>query len=114
MKAETLTTVTSIEQDYSTGTAADSDTKTDDLGTNTDIILSPNTAGNTNISDSKYAISDTYMQANTTVAFTIYKVGTIPTGVIVSVAPYAAVALAGFAGILVFAAKKKRKDDDDE
>ncbi|MCH3960700.1 MAG: hypothetical protein LKF53_05235 [Solobacterium sp.] len=114
MKAETLTTVTSIEQDYSTGTAADSDTKTDDLGANTDIILSPNTAPNTNISDSKYAISDTYMQANTTVAFTIYKVGTIPTGVIVSVAPYAAVALAGFAGILVFAAKKKRKDDDDE
>lgn len=109
MKAETLTTVTSIEGDGSDKYTNDSTDVEGDL-----IDLSPNAASETNISDSKYSITDTFMKSNTTVAFTIYKVGTIPTGVIVSVAPYAVVAIAGFAGIIVFATKKKRKEEDDD
>ena len=39
--------------------------------------------------------------------------GVIPTGVIMTVAPFAAVTLLGGAGVVIMAMKKKRKDDDE-
>ena len=42
------------------------------------------------------------------------KSGIIPTGIIITVAPYATVALAGFLGIIVFAKHKKTKEEEDE
>jgi hypothetical protein len=41
------------------------------------------------------------------------KTGIIPTGIIITVAPYAAIALVGFLGIIVFAKHKKTKEEDE-
>lgn len=63
---------------------------------------------------SKYEVTDSKLSTNTTVVFSVYKQGTIPTGVILSVAPYAVVVLAGFFGLIIFAIKRKSKDEEEE
>jgi hypothetical protein len=61
---------------------------------------------------SNIAIHDTLMQKDTTVVLSVYKEGTVPTGIILNIAPYAAVVLAGFFGLIIFAAKKKSAEED--
>ena len=63
-----------------------------------------------------YYLNDTRLPSAdaTTVklAFDMHKDGTIPTGIILTVAPYATLAVAGFAGLLIFVRKKKKSDED--
>ena len=54
------------------------------------------------------------LTADATVTVNNDKGGIIPTGVIIQVAPYATVALAGFAGLIVLARRKKSKEEDEE
>jgi len=67
----------------------------------------------TDISTSYSSVTDTKLTKDTTVVFSVYKNGSIPTGVIVNVAPYAVVVLAGFFGIIVFALKRRNKDEEE-
>lgn len=46
--------------------------------------------------------------ANTTVAFTNYREGVVPTGVLLTIAPFAILILAGIAGVIVILGRKKR------
>lgn len=57
-----------------------------------------------------YAVTDDALTKDTTVAFTNTKEGTIPTGIIMSVAPYAAIVLLGGAGATIVMRKKKEED----
>lgn len=58
-------------------------------------------------------VSDYYLAKMTEITINNMKNGLVPTGVIVTVAPYAVVGLCGFAG-LIFFAKHKKHDDDEE
>lgn len=60
--------------------------------------------------DGNYAVTDDALTADATVAFTNTKNGTIPTGIIMSVAPYAAIVLLGGAGATIVMRKKKEED----
>jgi hypothetical protein len=60
-----------------------------------------------------YLVEDTYLASDTTVKFTNTKTGVIPTGVILNTAPYVAIVLAGFFGIILFV-KKKREETLEE
>jgi hypothetical protein len=59
-------------------------------------------------------ITDNGISADTSLVVNNEKVGIIPTGVIIAVAPYATIALCGFFGLIVFARHKKSKDDEEE
>lgn len=59
-------------------------------------------------------IIDGGISENTDLVVNNEKIGIIPTGVIIAVAPYATIALAGFFGLIVFARHKKSKDDEEE
>ena len=63
--------------------------------------------------EAAYRMDDNYIKADTTVTFTNRKVGVIPTGVVLSVLPGAAVTLAGAAGLAVLFAKKRKKEEED-
>lgn len=60
--------------------------------------------------DASYQMADTDMTGDTSLTFTNDKTGTLPTGVILNTAPYVAVVLAGFAGLILFA--KKRREEE--
>ena len=115
MIAEGLTTRVNFEQDYSDivatgekGTASDDhtgETTADTAGQ--EIAVSA-----ANATTSLYSIVDTNLTTNTTIGFTVYKDGTIPTGVILTVAPYAVLLVAGFFGLIIF--MKKRKEEPEE
>lgn len=60
--------------------------------------------------DTNYAVADDALNGDATVAFTNAKSGTIPTGIIMSVAPYAAIVLLGGAGATIVMRKKKEED----
>lgn len=64
-------------------------------------------------SNLNYSVTDTKETADTTVVFSVYKNGVIPTGIILDVAPYAVVLLAGFFGLIIFAAKRKGNAEDE-
>ena len=87
-----------------------SDRKTNDkgnataIGTTTDIK---------SLKTSEYSITDSYLNSDTIVDFKIYKQGTIPTGIILNVAPYAAVLLAGAFGLIIFVMKKRDHEEED-
>jgi hypothetical protein len=66
----------------------------------------------TSASDNKYTVKDTLMQSSGTVVMTVYKNGVIPTGVILNVAPYILVVLAGFFGLILFATKRRETEND--
>ena len=113
MQSEGLATVVNFETDYSSSTeGTTSDTNYDDDNTKTPIVVSANAANATAVKDSLYTVHDTYLAANTTIGFTGYKDGTIPTGVILTVAPYAVLLAAGFFGLIIF--MKKRKEEPEE
>lgn len=57
-----------------------------------------------------YTVADDAITGDTTVAYTNTKEGTIPTGIIMSVAPYAAIVLLGGAGATIVMRKKKEED----
>ena len=59
-------------------------------------------------------VTDNGISADTSLVVNNEKVGIIPTGVIIAVAPYATIALCGFFGLIVFARHKKSKDDEEE
>ncbi|MCH3960696.1 MAG: hypothetical protein LKF53_05255 [Solobacterium sp.] len=59
-------------------------------------------------------VADSGLTANTVLTINNEKKGIVPTGVIIAVAPYAAIGLCGFFGLIVFARHKKSKEDDDE
>ena len=116
MIKEGLATVVNFEKDYSTSTTGtDSDVSTDESAvssTTKAIAVSAKAASETAVADSIYSVSDTNLTANTTIGFTGYKDGTIPTGVILTVAPYAVLLAAGFFGLIIF--MKKRKEEPEE
>ena len=60
-----------------------------------------------------YRMDDNYIKADTTVVYTNQKIGIIPTGVVLSILPGAAVTLAGAAGLIVLFAKKRKKEEED-
>ena len=55
-------------------------------------------------------MADDAITADTTVAYTNTKAGNVPTGIIMSVAPYAAIVLLGGAGATIVMRKKKEED----
>ena len=59
---------------------------------------------------STYTVADDAITDDAKVAFTNTKNGTIPTGIIMSVAPYAAIVLLGGAGATIVMRKKKEED----
>lgn len=61
----------------------------------------------------KTLVQDTGIQADTTVAYTNTKKGVIPTGVIMTVAPFAAVTLLGGFGAASVVMKKKKREDEE-
>jgi hypothetical protein len=63
--------------------------------------------------NSKTYVHDDGMTENTTLVINNDKDGLVPTGIIVTVAPYAAVALCGFFGLIVFARHKKNEDEEE-
>jgi len=65
--------------------------------------------------DSSYEsyVYDEGMTEDTTLVINNNKDGLVPTGIIVTVAPYAAVALCGFFGLFVFARHKKNEDEEE-
>lgn len=75
------------------------DTKTGE-GEGTDIAMNATT----------YVVADDGITADTTVAYTNTKEGNVPTGIIMSVAPYAAIVLLGGAGATIVMRKKKEED----
>ena len=136
MKSELLRTATKIE-DYQLATntsdtptlattkakvsSAGADTMTTDDTTvadkeNTAITVNGVLADDSTVSDttSKYVVDDAYLTKDSTIVFSVYRQGTIPTGVILSVAPYAVVVLAGFFGLIVFAVKRRNRDEEED
>lgn len=106
IKAKTTTTALSADTKTSQDTSAvDSE--------NEDITVNYALADSIDKTASTYAVTDRYLTTDTTLTFSIYKQGTIPTGVILSVAPYAVVVLAGFFGLIVFAIKRRDKDEEE-
>lgn len=79
--------------------------------TSTDAVQSNATTITSNTTN--YLVEDTYLASDTTVKFTNTKTGVIPTGVILNTAPYVAIVLAGFFGIILFV-KKKREETLEE
>ena len=60
--------------------------------------------------DTNYQVADDEMTNNARLMFTNTKEGTIPTGIIMSVAPYAVVVIAGAVGLILFLHKKKDEE----
>ena len=70
--------------------------------------------GETSIASGTAAtVTDALLTADTTVAFTNNKTGAIPTGVILSIAAPACVALAVVGGIVLLKIKRSREDDEE-
>ncbi len=61
---------------------------------------------------SNLMMTDTYITDNTVITYNNAKTGTVPTGIITTTAPYAAVVLAGFCGLLIFAKKRKKQEEE--
>ena len=59
-------------------------------------------------------ISDDGISQDTVLTINNEKNGLVPTGIIVTVAPYAALAIGGFFGLILFARHKKNEDEDDD
>jgi hypothetical protein len=73
----------------------------------------PNAVGQAiTLDTSNLMMSDTYITDNTTITYTNAKTGTVPTGILTTTAPYAAVVLAGFCGLLIFAKKRKKQEEE--
>lgn len=87
------------KEGYDPTAAVTGDTKTGD-GEANDIAMDAST----------YTVADDAITADAKVAFTNTKNGTIPTGIIMSVAPYAAIVLLGGAGATIVMRKKKEED----
>ena len=89
------------------------DTKTGDkTGEGTDIAGEANSAESS--ADKTYTIADTYLKSNAVVTFTNDKAGTLPTGVLMTVAGSAAIAALGIAGVAagtVYLRKKKSEEE---
>lgn len=85
---------------YDPSAAISGDTKTGAEDAAKDIAMDTTT----------YTVADDAITADTTVAYTNHKNGTIPTGIIMSVAPYAAIVLLGGAGATIVMRKKKEED----
>lgn len=62
--------------------------------------------------DSNYSVTDTSLEKDTIVIVTNYKNGTIPTGIISTVTPYAVALLAGMFGVIIFITKKKHEAEE--
>lgn len=60
-----------------------------------------------NTAGERSSVSDTSMTDDTTVTFTNDRTGTIPTGILMTIAPFAALMLIGFVGIIFVMLKKK-------
>lgn len=88
------------KEGYDPAAVITGDTKTGDGENAKDIAMDAAT----------YTVADDAITANATVAFTNTKNGTIPTGIIMSVAPYAAIVLLGGAGATIVMRKKKEED----
>lgn len=88
------------KEGYDPAAAITGDTKTGDGVNAKDIAMDAST----------YTVTDDAITADTTVAYTNTKEGTIPTGIIMSVAPYAAIVLLGGAGATIVMRKKKEED----
>ena len=100
-------TVTEDAEDYTPSTAVSGDTTND----GTDLT---DTTDNVNIaSGSAVTVSDTNLTADTTVAYTNNRTGTIPTGVILTVAAPAVIGL-GVLGLIVMLNVKKKREDAEE
>lgn len=101
-------TVTEESEDYTPSTAVTGDT-TNDGADLTD------TSDDTNIaSGSVVSVSDTNLTADTTVAYTNDRTGTIPTGILLSVAAPAAVGVVVIGGIAYLLIKNKRREAEEE
>lgn len=85
---------------YDPAAVISGDNKTSADGAEKDIAMDQTT----------YTVADDAITADTTVAYTNTKSGTIPTGIIMSVAPYAAIVLLGGAGATIVMRKKKEED----
>lgn len=72
------------------------------------------TNGNDMSMDTTTKVKDAHIEADTTVAYTNTKSGTIPTGVLMTIAPFAAVTILGGVGAATIAMKKKKEDEEEE
>ena len=88
------------KEGYDPAAEVTGDTKTSDGESTKDIAMDAST----------YTVADDAITADTTVAYTNTKAGNVPTGIIMSVAPYAAIVLLGGAGATIVMRKKKEED----
>ena len=96
-------TITENAEDYTADAAISGDTKTND-----------GKADEATIKLTKNAMTDSYIQADTVIAFTNDRSGIIPTGIISTVAGsvgIVALGIAGFAGGMIYLKKKKSEDE---
>jgi len=59
-----------------------------------------------------YGITDFMLTSTTDINLNYEKNGVIPTGILVTVVPYASIALAGMIGVIVFARRKKSSEEE--
>lgn len=105
--------ITEYQETYTPDITVSGDTKTGDkTGEGTDIAGKANSAESS--ADKTYTIADTYLKSNAVVTFTNDKAGTLPTGVLMTVAGSAAIAALGIAGVAagtVYLRKKKSEEE---
>ncbi len=84
-------------------------------GTDAVSLVITSNAGNTTANPSNTAVlTDTKVEKDVDVQFTNTRKGTIPTGVILSVAAPATIGIAVVGGIIYLVAKRKKDEDDEE
>ena len=81
---------------------------------NLDYDPSTELTGDTEATNNGNEIVDTSLDADTTAAFTNTRQGTIPTGVILAMAPYLALGIAAAAGMVLYVVLKKKKESSEE
>lgn len=105
--------ITEYQETYTPDITVSGDTKTGDkTGEGTHIAGEANSAESS--ADKTYTIADTYLKSNAVVTFTNDKAGTLPTGVLMTVAGSAAIAALGIAGVAagtVYLRKKKSEEE---
>ena len=106
-------TITEAPEDYSDSATVTGDTKTQDK-TNTGTEEEP--VMGSDISYSNHQIADTYISGDTVAAFTNDRSGTIPTGILTTVAGSLGIVALGIAGVtggMIYMKKKKSEDEEE-
>ena len=97
--------ITEANEDYKPSLAITGDTQTCDTANDSGSAIETG--------DDKNTYTDTYLKSDTTAAFTNDRTGTVPTGVILSIAAPCVIGVAVISGLVIMNIKKK-KDESEE